>query len=137
MSTRTQRQLVLIIDSDDAHCVALTAAVRAAGYDARSTPHDSALKLLSTGNPFHAVILSATPQQSTLSPQDHLGEFVLRYMRHVVPALASRTIILTTLPADGEPFRDAFAVLGDPCSEEELLNLLARCVRLTWDPAAP
>lgn len=120
--------LVLLIDSDELHCVRLTALLRDAGYVVESTPHHLALPLLRDGHAFDAVILCAAPRPSTLSAQDRLGEFVARYMTHVVPALLSRTVVLTTLPRNGGAFPGAAATLSEPVAEDELLLTLAGCL---------
>lgn len=121
--------LVLLIDSDELHRARLTAVLRSAGYGVESTPHQLALALLCEGHPFDAVVLCASPEPSTLSAQDHLGEFVARYMAYVVPALLPRTVILTALPADGAAFSAAGATLNEPFAEKELLASLAACLR--------
>lgn len=121
--------LVLLIDSDELHRARLTAVLREAGYGVESTPHQLALALLREGHPFHAAILCAGPQPSTLSAQDQLGEFVARYMMHVVPALLSRTVVLTALPPQGGVFPGAAATLSEPFAEAELLETLAACLR--------
>lgn len=121
--------LILLIDSDELHRARLGAMLRRAGYGVESTPHQLALALLREGHPFDAVILCAAPQPSTLSAQDRLGEFVARYMTHVVPALLPRTVILTALTPDDGAFPGAGATLSEPFVEEELLATLTACLR--------
>lgn len=129
MDPETTTALVLLIDSDESHSATLTAVLRRAGYAVESTAHGVALQLLHRRHAFDAVILCAAAEPSTLSPQDRLGEFVLRYMTHVVPALVPRTIVLSTIPRDAEGFAATHAVLGEPFDEEALLQSLAVCVR--------
>ena len=128
MDAKPDRALVLLIDSDELHRARLTVLLRNAGYAVESTPHQLALGRLREGHSFDAVILCAAPQPSTLSAQDLLGEFVARYMTHVVPALLSRTVVLTALPRHGA-FRGAAATLCEPFAEAELLETLATSLR--------
>lgn len=129
MSATAENRLILVIDSDEPHRARLTALLREQGYDVQSVPHEGALSVLREGHPFGALILCSAPEPSTLSPQDRLGEFVARYMTHVVPELLARTIVLSALPHDDEAFREACATLGEPFAEEELLETLAACIR--------
>lgn len=122
-----RRSDVLLIDSDEAHCTRLARLLASAGYEVESTPHEAALQRLQQDSLFDAVILCAKPEPSTLSPQDRLGEFVLRYMTHVVPALLARTIVLTTLESGDERFPGACAALAEPVADDELLATLAAC----------
>lgn len=129
MSERSKSPLVLLIDSDVSHRSRLTGLLREAGYDVHATSHESVLQLPQADGAFDGVILCATPEPSTLSPQDHLGEFVLRYMTHVLPALLVRTILLTTLPPEGRRFPDECIAVTEPYAKDELLRLLAERVR--------
>ena len=129
MELQTHTALVLLIDSGESHSSRLSAALIAAGYAVESTPHDLSLQLLRKGNAFEAVILCAAAEPSTLSAQDRLGEFVLRYMTHVVPALIPRTIVLSTIPQAADAFAGTYAVLAEPFDEPALLRLVAECVQ--------
>lgn len=123
-----KRPLVLVIDSNGERGAGLARLIGAAGYDVQTTPHERALHLLRDGHSFGAVILRAAAEPSTLSARDCLGEFVARYMKHVVPELLACTVVLTTLAPGLGAFPGTRAVMREPFRDDELLDALAACV---------
>jgi hypothetical protein len=121
--------LVLLIDSDPEQSRVMTALLRDAGYELCVTNHEDALPLLRDSERFDAVVIRATSEPSTLSPQDRLGEFVLRYTTHVAPAVLLRTIVITSLPPERRSLPETFAVLDEPLETPRLLRLIEACMR--------
>lgn len=119
-------QRVLLIDSDEVSGARLTSLLRSAGFDVEVTAHDVSLPRLGAGGPFDAVILCASEKPSTLSSQDQMGEFVIRYMKHVVPDLLRRTIVLMESHVETDAFaNEDCATLREPVTNELLLETLA------------
>lgn len=122
-----EKRLVLVIDSDASHAATLAGLLEEAGYEVRQSAHEASLPILRESR-YDAVVVRATPEPSTLSPQDRLGEFVLRYVSHVVPALLPRTVILTSSPPSERNYPAPCIVVDEPYATGELLSLVAACV---------
>ena len=125
----TEKRL-LIVDSDVTHGHMLATVFSPAGYRVDVVPHQEALAVLSErGRAYENVVVRATPEQSTLSAADRLGEFVLRYLSQTIPELLPHTVVLTTLPEARRNFPAVRAVIEEPFDLAALVAEVAAAPR--------